>query len=384
MSKAIHLDVLDELQAAIKNHDQFITVLLGPRQVGKTTSILQFLKKYPGESLYFSSDEELSPTSEWLMEKWQQALIKSDKCLLAIDEIQRIPQWSSVIKNLWDTQKRTKKSQVKLILLGSSSLQIQKGLSESLTGRFYLISTFQWDFNKSTQMTKNLSLGDFVQYGGYPGSYSLLKNKQEWENYIRHSIVETVIGKDILTQAKVSKPALFRQSFGLLMSYPAQEISYTKLLGQLQDSGNTDLVKYYIELFEGAYLIKALHKYSPKNLVTKTSSPKLIPMCGALINRNIFNTKEGFGHALEAAVGAALIKNNYDLFYWRDKNYEVDFVIESSEGLLAIEVKSGLLKNPKGMTEFCKRFKNAVPVFISQDNVEQFLLNPKNYIKKLL
>lgn len=383
MNKIIQLDVLDELQTTIKNHPQLITVLLGPRQVGKTTSILQFLKKYTGESLYFSSDEELSPTSEWLIEKWQQALTKSNKCLLAIDEIQRIPQWSSVIKNLWDTQGRTKKSQIKLILLGSSSLQIQKGLSESLSGRFYLISTFQWDF-KSTQMLKKLSLEDFVQYGGYPGSYSLLKNKQEWEYYIRNSIIETVIGKDILTQAKVSKPALFRQSFGLLMSYPAQEISYTKLLGQLQDSGNTDLVKYYIELFEGAYLIKALHKYSPKNLVTKTSSPKLIPLCGALIQRSIFNTKEGFGHALEAAVGAALIKNNYNLFYWRDKNFEVDFVIENSDGLIAIEVKSGLVKSPKGISEFCKRFKNAVPIFISQDNIEQFLLNPRSFIKKLI
>ena len=382
MSKYIHLDIIDELKAIVKDHPQLITVILGPRQVGKTTSVLQFLEKYKGESLYFSSDEELSPQPEWLADKWQLALAKSSECLLIIDEVQRIPQWSTVIKNLWDKQKRTKKSQIKLVLLGSSSLQIQKGLSESLSGRFYLISTFQWDY-KSTKMLKKLSLEDFIHYGGYPGSYSLLENKSEWENYIRHSIVETVIGKDILTQAKVSKPALFRQSFGILMSYPAQEISYTKLLGQLQDSGNTDLIKYYIELFEGAYLIKSLHKYSPKSLVTKTSSPKLIPMCGALINRSVFLSKEGFGRALEAAVGSALVKCNYDVFYWRDKNYEVDFIIENSEGLLAIEVKSGLVKNPKGLNEFCKRFKNAIPIFISKENIEQFLLDPKKYLKKM-
>lgn len=373
---------LSGLKRHLENQPHLIKVILGPRQVGKTTGILQFLKNFNGESLYVSSDDEVSPTSNWLLEQWQKAVLQSPKCLLAIDEIQKVPQWSTVIKSLWEQQKKNKKTEIKLILLGSSSLQIQKGLNESLTGRFELIQAHHWNLKESRELRK-FDLNDFVQYGGYPGSYSLIPHQRDWENYIKHSVIETVIGKDILNLARVTKPALFRQAFSVLMSYPAQEISYTKLLGQLQDSGNTDLVKYYIELYEGAFLIKPIHKYSPKVLVTRSSSPKLIPMCGALISRSVFKDKVGYGRAFEASVGAALSQAEFDLHYWRDGNAEVDYVFESDRDLFAIEVKSGAPKSSKGLTEFTKRFKNAKPIFISESNAESFLLNPKIFVEKL-
>lgn len=382
MEKLATPEFISKLKQNIENTSNFIQVVLGPRQVGKTTGVLQYLKSYKDDSLYVSADDLISPSNDWIVEQWQNAISKSEKCLLVIDEIQKVPQWSSAIKRLWEQQKRKQESQIKLILLGSSSLQIQTGLSESLSGRFQLIQAYHWGL-KESRAIKKLSVEDFIIYGGYPGSYSLLDDKNEWEKYIKHSIVETVIGKDILSLARVAKPSLFRQTFNLLMSYPAQEMSYTKLLGQLQDSGNTDLVKHYIELYQGAFLIKSIHKYSPKTLVTRTSSPKLIPLCGALISREVFKDKNGYGRALEAMVGATLIKNGFEVFYWRDGNLEVDYVVEDKHEVYAIEVKSGVIKSSKGLNEFHKRFKRVKPIFITESNAESFLLSPHEFIKKL-
>ncbi len=373
---------IEELSENLESSPQFLQVLLGPRQVGKTTAILSFIEKYSGESLYFTADEEIAPTSEWIDEKWQIALLKSSTCLLIIDEIQKIPNWSQTIKKIWDHQKRTNRTHLRLVLLGSSSLDLQTGLSESLTGRFQLIRATHWDYNRSTNLC-HMNVEEFVRFGGYPGSYALLKSLPKWEKYIRASIVETVIGKDILQIARVQKPALFRQAFGILMSYPAQDISYTKLLGQLQDAGNTDLVKRYIELYEGAFLIRAIYKYSGRALVSRSSSPKLIPLCGALVDRAILLTKEGYGRAFEATVGACMINHGYEIFYWRDQSLEVDFIVESKNRIFAIEVKSGRHRSNKGMAAFMKLYKKAIPVFVTSQNIEIFLKNPSAFLETL-
>lgn len=378
--KQIKPPFLDELSENLSQSSQFIQVVLGPRQVGKTTGVLQLLDSKISNSDYYSADEILSPSSFWVEEKWQAALLKSSSCTLVLDEIQKVPQWSSTIKKLWDQQKKNKKSHLKLILLGSSSLQIQTGLTESLAGRFQLVRATHWDYEKSKQLS-SLSIEEFISCGGYPGSYSLLKNKKNWGKYIKDSIVETVIGKDILMTARVNKPALFRQAFEILMSYPAQEISYTKLLGQLHDAGNTDLVKSYIELYEGAFLVKSLQKYNNKAIIKRSSSPKLIPLCGALINRDIFATKEGYGRAFEAAVGACLLNHNYEVYYWRDGNDEVDYVVLEQGKIYAIEVKSGRKKSARGLEAFIKKFKAAIPLFVTSENMEVFLKNPARFFE---
>ncbi len=381
--KSIQPSFLKELTENLERHSEFIQVILGPRQVGKTTGIQQFLAKTKLKSLYFSADDEFAPAAIWLEEKWQEAQLNVPEGLLVIDEVQKIPRWSSVVKSLWDRQKRSERSKIRMILLGSSSLQIQYGLDESLTGRFQLIRAVHWGYSESKKLA-NLSVEDFAKFGGYPGSYSLLEEKRIWEKYILDSIVSTVIGKDILNMARVSKPALFRQAFSILMAYPAQEISYTKLLGQLQDSGNTDLVKHYIELYEGAYLIKALQKYSGRRLVTKSSSPKLLPLCGALIDRSVFSSAEGFGRTFEAMVGACLVNHGFEPYYWRDGNAEVDYVFEFEGSTFAIEVKSGRKKSTRGIDKFTANFKKARPLFITFENIEKFLKEPREFFKQFL
>lgn len=382
MKSTIEASFVKELRDNLESSPQFVQVVLGPRQVGKTTGVLQLLKKIKSESLYFSADDEVAPAADWVAEKWQAMQLQDPSGVLVLDEIQKVPDWSAVVKRLWDRQKKDSKTSIKLVLLGSSSLQIQQGLSESLTGRFQLIRATHWDLVRSEKLG-DFSVEDFIQFGGYPGSYSLVSKSAQWEKYIRDSIIETVIGKDILHVARVNKPALFRQAFGLLMSYPAQEISYTKLLGQLQDSGNTDLVKYYLELYEGAYLVKAIQKYSGRAIVTRSSSPKLIPLCGALIERSVLKSEDGYGRAFEAAVGACLVNHELEVFYWRDGSFEVDYVVPFEGDLFAIEVKSGRKKSSKGLGEFAKHFKSAKPVYVTKDNIEKFLKNPKGFLESV-
>ena len=381
MSKVISPPFLEPLGKLLESSPQFIQVVLGPRQVGKTTGILQLLDQHKSKAAYYSSDEELSPTGRWLEEKWQDTVSQTPNAILAIDEIQRVPQWSSTIKKLWDRQARKKDSNLKLVLLGSSSLQIRDGLEESLSGRFQLTRATHWGFKKSCQL-RTFDPETFIRAGGYPGSYPLLDQPKEWEHYIRDSIIETVIGKDILQLARVRKPALFRQTFAIASGYPAQEISYTKLLGQLQDSGNTDLVKYYLELLEGAFLIKSLPKYSAKASVKRASSPKLVPLCGALIDRACFQNKESYGRAFESAVGACLLNHGFELSYWREGNAEVDYILADSGDLFAIEVKSGRPRSSKGMDTFLKIHKKAKPLYITSSSIEKFLINPAEFLEK--
>jgi predicted AAA+ superfamily ATPase len=383
MPPLLKLPFIDELENNITNHSQFIQVILGPRQVGKTTGIGLFLKKYKKPYVECTADDIKTDAYSWLNEQWQRASELGDETLLVIDEIQKIHDWSSHIKQLWDSQRKIK-TKLKLILLGSSSLQLQEGLSESLTGRFQVIRAYHWGYNESNKL-KKMSLKDYLTFGGYPGSYTLIKNQKNWNTYIQQSIVDTVIDKDILRHAKVKNYALFKQTFHLLASLPAQEISYTKLLGQLQEKGNTDLIKYYIQLFEGAYLFRAIQKYNTKSFKVKTSSPKIIPLGMALIDRFIYSKETELGHIFEAAVGAKLIQAFGDnVYYWRDGDFEVDYVIELDSKIIAIEVKSGKAKSSKSLTAFQKKFPKSNVIFINSDNFMKFDLDPELFILKLV
>jgi uncharacterized protein len=357
-----------------------IQVILGPRQVGKTTAILSFLESYKGSSHYVSAEESTAPTSDWLDQVWSEAKSKSPSCLLVIDEIQKVANWSERIKSLWDAQERRKGKQVlRLILLGSSSNRIQEGLSESLTGRFELIRAYHWSFAE-TQLLAKMDLTKYLKFGGYPGAYKMLKNERRFTQYLRDSIINTVIEKDLLTQSRVKNVPLFRQTFQLLQSLPAIEISYSKMLGQLQDKGNTELVKNYLDLYEGAYLITQIHKYNKSSFKTRLSTPKIVCMAPALLDSQQKETPEFLGRCFESLVGADLIRAQLPVTYWRDGDYEIDFVVELKGLLFGIEVKSGKRKSSKSVSEFRKKFPKAIIAYINFDNYSKFALNPEKYL----
>lgn len=286
------------------------------------------------------------------------------------------------LKALYDKSKR-QKQQIKCVLLGSSSLEIHKGLTESLTGRFQLIQAYHWNFSESKQ-AYGLNFNEFLKFGGYPGSYPMIKKLSEWSDYVKNSIVNTVVEKDILQFQSVRSPALFRQAFEILTAYPAQEISYTKLLGQIQDKGNVELIKNYIRLYEGAFLIKTLEKYSEKKINIKSSSPKIIPLAPCLYFLNVLAEYESdeIGHVFELVVGMQLIRTNQDLFYWREGNFEVDYILKIGRQVFAVEVKSGRKKSPKSLTLFKEKFPSSKTIYITKENYFDFESNPIEFLKK--
>lgn len=360
-----------------------IQVLIGPRQVGKTTAILNLLKDYSGIYHYVSAEASLAPQSDWLIEAWQQALNKSPACLLVIDEIQKVSNWSEQIKPLWDSQKLKKNPHLKVILLGSSSLKIQKGLTESLTGRYELLRAFHWSLEES-QVISKINLENYLLYGGYPGSYKFFNNTKRFDDYIQSSIINSVIEKDLLMEARIRNPALFKQTFQLLQSLPSAEISYTKLLGQLQDKGNTDLIKNYLDMFEGAFLIKQVHKYHKKSFKTRLSTPKIICMAPSLYERSQKKSPEFLGLCFEALVGSDLHKANLAVTYWRDGDFEIDYVVELNSQLIGIEVKSQKRKSSKSVPSFLKEFPKAKIVYINFDNYQNFAKNPEDFILSMI
>jgi uncharacterized protein len=359
-----------------------IQVLVGPRQVGKTTGIRQLLARYSQNNHYANADDLLVADRTWLLEQWQKAQLLGDGTLLVIDEIQKIPNWSETLKLLWDRNSGT----LRVVVLGSSSLQIQIGLTESLAGRFEMTRIYHWTYAE-LKNAFGYDLERYLLYGGYPGFVHYEDEYDRWYAYLKDSIVEAVIGKDILLNRKVGNPALFRQAFEILCRYPAQEISYTKLLGQLQDKGNTDLIKYYIELYAGAFLIHPLEKYSAKGWLTRSSSPKILVSCPALYTMTegpgALDDPERRGRVFELAVGAQLLQLPGELYYWREKNAEVDFVYRYQGKLYAIEVKSGRRKSTKGLEAFMKHFADARPVIISTDNFQLFSENPQKFLAVL-
>jgi hypothetical protein len=290
--------------------------------------------------------------------------------------------WPETIKALWDAQP----GRLRVLLLGSSALQIHAGVTESLAGRFELLRVFHWTFAE-LQAAFGYDLQRYLSFGGYPGAVALEHDPDRWYAYMKDAIVEAVIGKDILHNHKVANPALFRQAFQILCAYPAQEISYTKLLGQLQDKGNTDLVKHYIDLYGGAFLLHALQKYSTKAWLSRSSSPKMLPACPALYSMaagvNVAQNAEQRGRAFELAVGAELLQQPGQVYYWRERSDEVDFVYQYRDALYAVEVNSGRKKASRGLTAFCAQAPQALRVIVSPENFGQFSEHPRRFLERV-
>lgn len=379
----IQLPLVAILKERMRARKPLIQIVRGPRQVGKTTSLEQFteLKEFKGKTHFVSADGMIAPT--WIDEQWQ--IAHEQKKILIIDEIQKIPRWDEVIKRLWDDSQR-KKRFLKCILTGSSSLTLQKGMTESLTGRFEEIPVTHWDFEQSKLLNKKIDLQTYLRMGGYPGSYGFFSDPKRWSHYIGQSVVETVIGKDILFQTTVRSPALFRQSFHLLCSYPAQVVSYNKILGQLQDKGNIDLVRHYIELYEAAYLLKTIPKFYKNEIKKKSSSPKIIIFAPALVTYHRINnvSPELEGRIFESYVGRLLLNNGFDPYYWAEGDHELDFILEYKSQIVVLEVKSGKIRHSSSFEVFRKKYPTAKLIFIDKSNLSQFSRDIGDFLERRL
>ena len=364
-------DILNEMDLK----KMLVHILTGPRQVGKTTAALQIAEKWKGPVVNASADSPLPPGPEWIRSQWDRAIYQAKETkarnaevLLILDEVQKVTGWSEVVKDLWDTECRENRG-IQVIILGSSSLLIQKGLSESLAGRFLLYKCTHWGF-REMECAFFWDLDRWLYFGGYPGSAPLVDQEDVWARYVTDSLIETVLARDVLQLQTVAKPALLRHFFMLSAVHPAQILSYNKMLGQLQDAGNTTTLAHYLKLLESAFLISGLELFKLGRRQRRGSSPKLIVWNNALINalaggsfRSSRLDHSWWGRLVENAVGAHLLNHlagfPYSLYYWRNRGLEVDFVVKTPKDIWGIEVKSGRPGNPKGSSGFLKSHPGA-------------------------
>ena len=382
--------VYNQLLSRLKEPRRFIQILAGPRQVGKTTISKQIVGSDVIKAHYASADEPTLKDSSWIREQWEitRVLAKENKSemgvLLILDEVQKLPKWSEVVKKMWD-QDTWDKANIKVILLGSSTLLIQDGLTESLA----LIPVCHWSFTECMDAF-GLSVEQFIYFGGYPVVASLIQDEQRWSQYIIDSIIETSISRDIMLMTRVNKPALLRRLFELGCRYSGQILSYQKMLGQLQDTGNATTLAHYLDLLCGAGMIAGLEKFTQAAVRQKASSPKLQVFNTALMtaqgSQSFFSAqtnREEWGRFVESAIGAHLINTTrgtkIKVFYWREGNMEVDFVLSNGSDVVAIEVKSGKkITNFSGMKVFTERFgpKRILVVGDMGISIKEFLSTP--------
>lgn len=354
-----------------------LQVVVGPRQTGKSTMIAQALKGVDMLSHSVSADDILAPTEEWIRQEWQQARnlfnTSQQPVVLILDEIQKVRNWSNIVKGLWDADRR-KNLDIKVMLSGSSSMLIHKGLEDSLKGRFELIRSPHWSLRECSDAF-DYSLDDFLFFGGFPGAARFKDDEFRWKDYMRDSIIEPTISKDVLEDEDIRKPALMRSLFELGARFSAQELSYNKMLGQLVDAGNATTLAHYLDLLDKAGVISGLEKYHPKPIKQRKSSPRLMvydtSLMTAALGRSktsLLEDKEMRGHLVESAVGAHLLalapQYGFIVTWWREGNDEVDFVLSDQNNIVAIEVKSGRMKPLGGMSAFLKSFPNAIRLVV--------------------
>ena len=379
--RAQYQTIVDRLREPRK----FIQVVMGPRQTGKTTVVKQALKTLEEDipCLMFSADHIPVTHNSWISDCWESARAKmkldgKKEMILVIDEIHKLKSWSEVVKKEWDNDSFYDVN-LKVILLGSSRIMLQKGLADSLAGRFETIKMTHWNYAEM-QEAFGMTLDEYIYYGGFPGAISLINDSGRWSDYIRDSIIEATINKDILYDIIISKPALLRQTFELGASYSGQIVSLTKIAGSLQDAGNTTTLSGYLNILKDSGLLTGIQKFSIDKARQRASIPKFQVFNNALRSaysgytfQEAIQDPKVWGHFFESAIGAHLISEsltgNYDVFYWRDDNLEVDYILKMGNKTVAIEVKSNSDTTNKGLSVFRERYKPVNTIVVGRGGI---------------
>jgi len=364
--------IVDILLKRLGSERRFVQVVVGPRQVGKTTAVLQAGRRLETNGLGFvfaSGDEPLFSGPAWIDENWEaaRAAASAGPVVLALDEIHKIPGWAERVKANWDRDTR-EGTDVRPVLLGSSPLLAGQRLRESLAGRFEVIPATHWQWPECRDAFGR-DVDTFIFYGGYPGAAPLVGDFQRWRRYVLDALIETTVSRDVLSLGRIDKPALLRQLFYLTCELSGQVVAYTTLLGQLHDAGNSTTLAHYLRLLEEVWLAVGLQKYSGSVVRKRASRPKLLVLDTALMSaakgisfEEARRDRGYWGRLVETAAGAHLVAKAQvepqRVMYWRERDLEVDYVVEDAAGLCALEIKSGRERDTdrRGLDAFIKRY----------------------------
>lgn len=393
-----HLNILKSRMAEPRRRMQ---IVMGPRQVGKSTLVGQFTEGVSVPFDFFAADGVNRFDSSWIPNKWQQVRMRMDihseqEHILIIDEVQKIRGWSEQVKKEWDEDSRSHRN-LKVILLGSSRLLLQKGLEESLEGRFETIKMGYWDWQEMHEAF-GFSMDEYVYFGGFPGLAPDIQDEDRWRNLMEDSIISPILTRDILEIEEIRNPALLRQVFELACTESAKELSLTKMQGTM-NSGTVPTIKNYLDILNKSMIVQPLQNYSPSRVKEKQSVPKMQVFNNAFRNRfGTFSFDEArvdpaeWGRLVESAVGAHLanraMTDDYELFYWRnERRQECDYVLRKGQALVAIEVKSGSVDKTVGFEKFKEQFAdNVTAAFIVGPHAlpldDFFIMDLKSLFKK--
>ncbi len=385
-------NIYSALKQRLAKFTPLIQIIVGPRQVGKSTAIKTLLKGYQNNSIYLALDNPGPNPEQTIRFTWQRARAIKGHKILVFDEIQNVDRWAPLIKELYDEDRP--KGELSVALLGSSALDLALRGEESLQGRFEIIRFSHWNFCESRKAF-GWNLNQFLQFGGYPVIGELLKDSSpetlnRCQAFVRDSIIEPVISRDILMLKQILNSALLRQTLQIALSLPCQEISYAKLLGQLTDKGNSSTIKSYLEVLEKAFMLKLLYRYSGGQIRIRTSSPKIVPLAPALIHAfnapaRIQSDPAWAGHAFEAAIISRFNDLGYELYYWSNSRVDVDLVVKKNDSLLALEIKSNQSLDWRGLKVFKKEYPKAHIAALDQKLGQEFLgtQDPEEFISRL-
>lgn len=395
-----HLNILTSRMAEPRRRMQ---IVMGPRQVGKSTLVGQFTEATSVPFDFFAADSVNRFDTSWIPNKWQQARMRMDihseqEHILVIDEVQKIRGWSEQVKKEWDEDSRNHRN-LKVILLGSSRLLLQKGLEESLEGRFETIKMGYWDWQEMHEAF-GFSMDEYVYFGGFPGLAPDIQDEDRWRSLMEDSIISPIMTRDILEVEEIRNPALLRQVFELACIESAKELSLTKMQGTM-NCGTVPTIKNYLDILNKSMIVQPLQNYSPSRVKEKQSVPKMQVFNNAFRNRfGTFSFDEArvdpaeWGRLVESAVGAHLanraMTDDYELFYWRnERRQECDYVLRKGQALVAIEVKSGSVDKTVGFEKFKEQFAdNVTAAFIVGPQAlpleDFFIMDLKSLFKKKL
>lgn len=368
----------------MEEHRMFIQVVMGPRQIGKSTVVKQVLDDLGKPYLLYSADTIPSTSPKWISECWANARLQMraqqlEEMILVIDEVQKLKNWSEYVKKEWDADSLNHIN-LKVVLLGSSRVLLEKGLAESLMGRYEEIRMSHWSYPEMREAF-NMSLEQYIYYGGYPGAAQLIEDEERWANYVNGAIIDATINKDILMDSPISKPALLRQTFELSVAYSGKILSLTKMLGALQDAGNTVTLAGYLNLLGDSGLVTGLQKFSVDMAHKRASIPKyqvynnaLLSVLSGLSFKEAVTDSKRWGQIFESAIGAYIISeafvHRFEVYYWREGNDEVDFVLKKNQKIVAIEVKSNGETKTTGMERFHKLFNPLATIVVGENGIQ--------------
>ncbi len=379
---------------SLKEDKRVIQVLAGPRQTGKTTLARQLMDSTSMPVHYATADEPALKDIIWLQQQWDAGrfLAKDQSALLILDEIHKIPGWLETVNRLWHADIIADRA-LYIILLCSSPLLFQQGLTSSQLGKFEIITVPHWSFSEMRDAF-GWELDQYIFYGGYPAIAELITDEVRWSNYIMDFLIETSVSRDILLMTRVDKPALLRRLFELSCLYSGQVLPYQRMLSQLHDAGNTTTLAHYLDLLNGAGLISGVPKYNGLRLRQRASSPKLLALNTALISvhshltfKQARKNPEFWGRLVESVAGAHLANatkgNNIKLFYWLERSREVDFILVRGDELIVFDIKTGRRRdNLPGFKSFTTHFQVKKKFSVGTDGfpVEEFLtINPEDW-----